>query len=248
MKISEVISESVGGNYLYHSVRDIKTILNILNSGIIEGQPNPEDVLDYGLPELDVVSLSRDQYNRYPYGDGRYQFVIDKDELRKKGIKVKPFSYGSDVAMVPFRAESEERALSFIPAGPPYVVELQVLSPKYITPELQALCDNAGIPLGLMKQKYDRMLSPSELKKKKERDREPGAVKQDYNENGDDLPFAYGIDSDCVVGFGKTKIKVNSEDKKDRIYDELVRLQNNGTKLTKEILLKLSKNLGNSGK
>lgn len=238
MRLSEILSEDVGGNYLYHSVRNLDTALKILKSGIIDAQSNPEDVLDYGLPNVDVVSLSRDQYNRFPYGKGKYQFVIDKDVLKKKGIKVVPFSYGSDVMMVQFRAESEERAQKFIPVGPPYVVELQVLEEENITPTLQKLCNTVGIPIKLMKRKGIRKLSPLELKRKQERDNEIKLDKQDFDKRGDP-PFAYGLGRNCVVGFGNTKIKVNSEEKKNRMYDILSDLWENGTKLTKEIMIEI---------
>lgn len=234
MKLCEV----VGGNYLYHSIKGIDTVLKILKSGIIDAQSNPEDVLDYNLPETDIVSLSRDQFNRFPYGNGEYQFVIDKDALRRKGIKVVPFSYGSDVMLIKFREESEERALSFIPVGPPYVVELQVLSPEYITPALQKACNIVGVPITQMKRKGVRKLSPKEIEKKRKDDEEVELASQARERRGDP-PFAYGLGTDCVVGFGKTKIKVNSEDKKDRMYDILEKMWDDGTKLTKEIMIEI---------
>lgn len=124
MRAQEFIIEAVGGNYLYHGVPNGDTVSAILKSGFIKPQPvfdfdrNPNDDSKEANPP--VISLTRDQRLRFPYGGGVAQFVIDKDALTRAGIIAKPkvgTGYG--------RTESEERAYKPIPVKAPYVVAMQ---------------------------------------------------------------------------------------------------------------------------
>lgn len=124
MRAQEFIIEAVGGNYLYHGVPDGATVSAILKSGFIKPQPvfdfdrNPNDDSEKANPP--VISLTRDQRLRFPYGGGVAQFVIDKDALTRAGIIAKPkvgTAYG--------RSESEERSYKPIPVKAPYIVAVQ---------------------------------------------------------------------------------------------------------------------------
>ena len=126
MRAFEFIIEAVGGNYLYHGVPDGSTAMAIIKSGFIK--PNEVHQLDRKyddddniLDEPDVISLSRDQSLRFPYGNAVAQFVVDKDALKQAGIKVMPAAgvgYG--------KAEKEERVWTPIPVKPPFVTAIQV--------------------------------------------------------------------------------------------------------------------------
>jgi hypothetical protein len=125
MRAFEFITEAVGGNYLYHGVPDGSTAMAIIKSGFIK--PNEVHQLDRkyddeeNIDEPDVISLTRDQSLRFPYGNAVAQFVVDKDALIRAGIKVKPeagVGYG--------KSEKEERAWTPIPVKPPFVVAVQV--------------------------------------------------------------------------------------------------------------------------
>lgn len=123
MRITEIITEAVGGNYLYHGVPDGRTVAAILKSGFIEPQEQFEqDCDDLGDRKLcpPVISLSRNQYLRYPAGRAVAQFVVDKDALKQAGIVVKPW-----VGAGYFKSESEERAYKPIPLRSPFVVAIQ---------------------------------------------------------------------------------------------------------------------------
>jgi len=126
MRAFEFIIEAIGGNYLYHGVPDGTTAMAIIKSGVIK--PNEVHQLDRKyddddniIDEPDVISLSRDQSLRFPYGNAVVQFVVDKDALIRAGVKVKPAAgvgYG--------KSEKEERVWTPIPVKPPFVVAVQV--------------------------------------------------------------------------------------------------------------------------
>ena len=133
MRATEFIIEAVGGNYLYHGVPRGGTVSAIIKSGFIKPQPvfdfdrNPNDDSEEANPP--VISLSRDQTLRFPYGNAVAQFVIDKDALTQAGIIVKP-KVGTGAG----RSESEERAYKPIPIKAPYVVAIQY-DPKLKVPK-----------------------------------------------------------------------------------------------------------------
>jgi len=123
MRANEFIIEAVGGNYLYHGVPNGGIVSAIIKSGFIKPQEQFEN--DCDNPENHklcppVVSLSRDQLLRFPYGNAVAQFVIDKDALTRAGIIVKP-----QVGTAMGRSESEERVFKPIPVKAPYVVAIQ---------------------------------------------------------------------------------------------------------------------------
>jgi hypothetical protein len=123
MKIQELLNEAVGGNYLYHGVRDGSIVNQILKSGSI--LPQMQFDFDCEDPEdkticPDVISLSRDQFLRFPYGDAVAQFVVDKDALKRSGIIAKP-----QVGARYYKQEAEERVFKPIPVKAPYVVAIQ---------------------------------------------------------------------------------------------------------------------------
>lgn len=127
MKIWEILQEAVGGQYLYHGVPDGQTMSRILKSGKIL----PMEVFDFdrdaemarngGKEPLPRISLTRDQYLHFPYGDGVAQFVIDRDALKRSGYKIRP-TVG---AMIASKAETEELVYKPIPLTPPFVVSIQ---------------------------------------------------------------------------------------------------------------------------
>ena len=123
MKVWEIVQEAVGGNYLYHGVADGGIVSRIMKSGFIKPQPQFE--FDCENPDdkklcPDVISLSRDQYLRFPYGDAVAQFVIDKEAIKRAGITTKP-----QVGAMYFKQEAEERAYKPIPIRTPFVVAIQ---------------------------------------------------------------------------------------------------------------------------
>ena len=132
MRSHEFIIEAVGGNFLYHGVPNGKTVSAILKSGFIKPQlvfdfdRNPDDDSEEANPP--VISLTRDQRLRFPYGRGVAQFVINKDALTKSGIIVKP-----KAGAMFGRSESEERSWTPIPVKAPYVVAVQY-DPKLKVP------------------------------------------------------------------------------------------------------------------
>ena len=174
------ISEAVTDNYLYHSISSIDTFRKIINTGEIK----PKTPIEYEENDIEmpVISASRNQYYRFPYGGGNIQFVIDKDALKHSGYKVKPYSYsqhyGSNQTAstdnVLHKQETEEQIFPFkghgIPVKQPYIVGIQ-MNPKFKdTPELeeiQKLSKSVNIPVSFMKtaarpsaKKVDIKLTP----------------------------------------------------------------------------------------
>ena len=152
MKIQELI-EAVGDNLLYHSVREGRVAQQILKSGVIK--PFVGDVdSEYGQ-EQEVISTSRDQYHRFPYGDGIVQFVLDKNALKQAGYKVEPWSMAQQIGGAFYKSEKEERVWHpkgiGIPVKAPFVKEIQV------DPEVEAAkpfikaAKKLGIPVTAMK-------------------------------------------------------------------------------------------------
>lgn len=127
MKIWEILQEAVGGQYLYHGVPDGQTMSRILKSGEIKPMPvfDFDRELEVGDDENaevpDRISLTRNQYLHFPYGNGVAQFVIDRDALKQKGFKIKP-AVG---AMIGPKDETEERVFNPIPLKFPFVVSIQ---------------------------------------------------------------------------------------------------------------------------
>lgn len=145
MKISEILAEAVGDNFLYHGVPDGRTLTQILQSGALQPMP-PFDFDNQGgddNPDPDRISLTRNQYLHFPYGHGVAQIVINKDALRKAGYKVVP-AVG---AMIHYKGETEERVFKPIPMRSPFVVEIQY-DPKLKVPKtFLARAQGAGIRL-----------------------------------------------------------------------------------------------------
>ena len=142
MRINEIITEAVGGNWLYHGVRDGKIASAILNSGKI--RPSEPFDFDREMGETrNVVSLTRDQYLRFPYGDAVVQFVIDKDALKRAGIIAEP-----KVGAGYFKGESEERVYKSIPVKPPYVVGIQYDPKLKIPASFTKKAEALGIEVG----------------------------------------------------------------------------------------------------
>lgn len=120
-----IISEGVNDQFLYHGVPDGHTMMQILKSGNIE----PQEPFDFdremdqerGVDSKDRISLTRNQYLHFPYGDGVAQFVIDKNALRTHGYRVVP-TVG---AMMHYKSENEENVFQPIPVKAPFVVEIQ---------------------------------------------------------------------------------------------------------------------------
>jgi hypothetical protein len=124
MRAKEFITEAVGGNYLYHGVQQGSTVMSILRSGTIKPmQPFDFDAENPNDPRAKdpVVSLSRSQYLRHPFGTAVAQFVIDADALRRVGNKPTPMAG----QMVDYKTETEERVYKPIPIKAPFVVAVQ---------------------------------------------------------------------------------------------------------------------------
>jgi hypothetical protein len=173
------MSEAVTDNYLYHSIESIDTFRKIINTGEIK----PKTPIEYegNDIEMPVISASRNQYYRFPYGGGNIQFVIDKDALKHSGFKVKPYSYAQHYAPTKstsnnelHKQETEEQILPLkghgIPVKQPYIVGIQI-NPKFKdTPELEEiekLSKSVNIPVSFMKtankpaaKKVDIKLTP----------------------------------------------------------------------------------------
>lgn len=120
MRYHEIVTEAVGANLLYHGVGDGSTIAKIFRSGYIMPQEQFEyDCVDpHNCPP--VISLSRSQYLRFPYGDAVAQFVIDRDQLSRSGIIARP-RVGAEY----YKQEAEERVYKPIPCRYPYVVAIE---------------------------------------------------------------------------------------------------------------------------
>ena len=173
------ISEAIADNYLYHSIESIETFRKIINTGEIK----PKTPIEYEEDDIEmpVISASRNQYYRFPYGGGNIQFVIDKDALKHSGFKVKPYSYAQHYTPTKstsknelHKQETEEQIFPFkghgIPVKQPYIVGIQI-NPKFKdTPELeeiQKLSKSVNIPVSFMKtatkpvaKKVDIKLTP----------------------------------------------------------------------------------------
>jgi hypothetical protein len=125
MQIWELLNEGVNDQFLYHSVPDGPTVMQILKSGFIK----PQKPFDFdremdrqrGVKSVNRISLTRSQYLRFPYGHGVAQFVIDKNALRRAGYKVVP-KVG---AMMDYKYETEEQVYKPIPVKSPFVIEIQ---------------------------------------------------------------------------------------------------------------------------
>jgi hypothetical protein len=147
MKIYEILEEGVNDQFLYHGVPDGQVASAILKSGFIK--PNEVHQLDRKyddddniIDEPDVISLSRDQYLRFPYGNAVAQFVIDRDALKRAGIKVKPAAgvgYG--------KSEKEERVWTPIPVKAPFVVAIQYDPELKIPPAFLKRAAEAGVKI-----------------------------------------------------------------------------------------------------
>ena len=186
MKSVEFVTEAVGGDYIYHSVAQPNQIWNILRKGVIQPQISETD--EEGGWEIPVISASRSQYYRYPYGGGSIQLVLDRNALRQAGFKVLPFSYmqfynqkdgtGPTASNPMYKQETEERIYHpkgiGIPVKKPYVVGIQIrkeLMDK--VPEgLLKLISDAGLTLTPMKddptnrEKFSRKLAKPPLNSK----------------------------------------------------------------------------------
>ena len=174
------ISEAVSDNYLYHSIQSMDTFRKIINTGEIK----PKTPIEYEENDIEmpVISASRNQYYRFPYGGGNIQFVIDKDALKHSGFKVKPYSYAQHYGTKKdapagnelHKQETEEQIFPLkgygIPVKQPYIVGIQI-NPKFKdTPELeeiQKLSKSVNIPVSFMKtvtkpvaKKVDIKLTP----------------------------------------------------------------------------------------
>lgn len=186
MRLAEFVTEAVGGDYIYHSVAQPNQIWNILRKGVIKPELSETD--EEGGWEIPVISASRNQYYRYPYGGGSIQLVLDRNALRQAGFKVFPFSYmqfynqadgtGPTASNPMYKQETEERIYHpkgiGIPVKKPYVVGIQIrkeLMDK--VPEgLLKLISDAGLTLTPMKddptnrEKFSRKLSKPPLNSK----------------------------------------------------------------------------------
>lgn len=186
MKSVEFVTEAVGGDYIYHSVAQPNQIWNILRKGVI--QPHLSDTDEEGGWEIPVISASRSQYYRFPYGGGSIQLVLDKNALRQAGFKVLPFSYmqfynqpdgtGPTASNPMYKQETEERIYHpkgiGIPVKKPFVVAIQIrkeLMDK--VPEgLLQLINDSGLELTTMrndptnKEKFSRKLAKPPLNSK----------------------------------------------------------------------------------
>jgi hypothetical protein len=176
-KSVEKVTEAVTDNYLYHSIESMDTFRKIINTREIK--PNNPIEYEENDIELPVISASRNQYYRFPYGGGNIQFVIDKDVLKKAGFKVKPYSYAQhyvkgNAENTLHKQETEEQIFPVkghgIPVKQPYIVGIQINPEFKDTPELeeiQKLAKSVNIPVSFMKtavkpvaKKVDIKLTP----------------------------------------------------------------------------------------
>jgi len=153
MRISELL-EAVGANLLYHSVYSFSILEKILQSGKIlprvathgseMGRTNP------------VISLTRDQFYRFPNYEGAAQFAIDRDALRRAGIKVQPFGWSPYYTSTPKGKdpEKEEEVLVPIPLKQPFISHIEInpdIPQDKILPSIIKLAAERGIPIRSMK-------------------------------------------------------------------------------------------------
>lgn len=149
MKIHEILLEFEHRSLLYHSVSSGSVVTQILNSGFIKpSEPFEADEELTGETEP-VISLSRNQYLRFPSAsESVAQFVVDRNALKKAGYKVIP-KIG---AMMGHKEETEERVYKPIPVKFPYVVELQVDPNLKIPQKIISRTEELGVPIKPWKQ------------------------------------------------------------------------------------------------
>lgn len=153
MKIFEIINEDVNSNLVYHGVTSGQKAAQILNSGkLFLTEPFDFDDAEQGGDESRRhLSVTRNQYLHFPYGNGVVQFVLDKDALKKGGWQVLP-KIGTGMH---YKYESEERvyhkANKSIPVQPPYVVGIQVYPGINIPGEFLNKAKSVGIQVTNMK-------------------------------------------------------------------------------------------------
>ena len=186
MRANEFIAEAVGGDYIYHSVAQPNQIWNILRKGVI--QPHLSDTDEEGGWEIPVISASRNQYYRFPYGGGSIQLVLDRNAIRQAGFKVMPFSYmqfynqldgtGPTASNTMYKQETEERIYHpkgiGIPVKKPYVVGIQIRKElmNKVPEGLLKLINDSGLELTTMrddptnKGTFSRKLAKPPLNKK----------------------------------------------------------------------------------
>lgn len=153
MKIYEIINEDVNSNLVYHGVTSGEKAGRILKSGVLFlTEPFEFDAEEEGGEEnRNHLSVTRNQYLRFPYGNGVVQFVLDKDALKKGGWQVKP-KIGTGMY---YKYETEERiyhkADKSVPVRPPYVVGIQVYPGIEIPQSVIEKSKSLGIPMTRMK-------------------------------------------------------------------------------------------------
>ena len=163
MRIEELL-EAVGGDHVYHSVRSDRTAIRILKSGMIKPNLSDEDE-DAGWT-IPSISTSRNQYYRFPYGDGAVQFILDRSAIRQAGFKVMPFSYNQfykdqDPENTPpsgnilHKQETEERIYHKrgigIPLKPPIIIGIEINPALKSSKTLLKLAKEMNIPVTNMK-------------------------------------------------------------------------------------------------
>lgn len=153
MKIHEIINEDVNSNLVYHGVTSGQKAERILRSGVLFlTEPFDFDAEEEGGTETrNHLSVTRNQYLRFPYGNGVVQFVIDKDALKRGGWQVQP-KIGTGMH---YKYETEERVYhkldKSIPVRPPYVVGIQVYPGINIPQDVIEKTKSLGIPITPMK-------------------------------------------------------------------------------------------------
>ena len=125
---SEFLTEKVNDTYVYHSVGHLNTMIKMLQSGIINA-----GVSDHGRENnrnYPIISVSRDRSYRYPMQGGVAQFVIDRNELKKHGIKIRPFAFNAGTNTPEINGvkevSKEEEILGPLPIRSPFVVQIEV--------------------------------------------------------------------------------------------------------------------------
>ena len=143
MRIHEIFTEAVGEQLVYHSSTPANMIKALEQGYLIPYVSENDSEMDVEKPS---ISTSRNQFYRFPYGNGISQFVLDKDAIRKSGFKIEPFSYfryfgtpGPDYVSPPtghtmHKQETEERISSKddrpLPLAKPILVGIQYDSEK----------------------------------------------------------------------------------------------------------------------
>jgi hypothetical protein len=148
MKIYEILSESVllefeQRSLLYHGVPKGTIVASILKSGFIKPM-EPFEADEEITGETDpVISFSRNQYLRFPYGVAVAQFVVDRGALKQAGYKVVP-KIG---AMMGHKEETEERVYKPIPVRPPFVVAIQIDPSITVPKQVYKRAKELGVPV-----------------------------------------------------------------------------------------------------